>query len=127
MLSRDYIILFFCYSIYMRKKKKYFPAFLFSIVAFIIIAALIIFWSPNQSFTVLDFSISTKIIFFILIFINLSLFGSFVFSSYTRGFLLGFFLTSILLLKFFGFTNLFYPVLLILLFILVDRLISMRG
>jgi len=111
----------------MRKKKKYFPAFLFLIVSFIIFAILTIFWSPNQSFTILDFSISTKIIFFSLIFIAVSLLGSFVFSNYTRGFLLGVFTTLVLLLRFLGFSNVFYPILLALLLVLIDRLISRRA
>ena len=111
----------------MRKKRKMLPY----LVSFIALAAvlifLVIFWSPEQSFLILDISISTKWVFFLLVFASLSCLSTFIFSNVTRGLLVGVFVASVLLLRFFGFTNIFYPVLLILLFVLIDRLISMRG
>lgn len=111
----------------LRARKKYFPAAISSLVLFIGLGLFVIFWSPNQSFIVLNISISTKIIFFLLFFLALGLLGSFVFSNYTRGFFTGVIVIMILLLRFFGFMNIFYPILLIILGILIDRLLSKRA
>lgn len=109
-----------------RARKKYFPALISSIVLLVGLGLFVIFWSPNQSFIILNISISTKIVFFSLFFLALSLLGSFIFLNYTRGFFSGIILTLILLLRFFGFMNIFYPILLIILGILIDRLLSKR-
>lgn len=111
----------------MRKKRKMLPYLFASFVIFIVLSLLIIFWSPEQSFLILDISISVKWFFFLLVFASLSCLSTFIFSNIIRGLLVGFFVASVLLLRIFGFTNIFYPVLLIVLFILIDRIISMRG
>lgn len=111
----------------MRKKKKLLPLFFSSLGLCVLLSILVIFWSPEQSIGLLDFSVSIKLLFFALVFSAVSLLFSFLFSNIFRGFLAGTFVVLFLLLRLFGFTNLFYPILLIMLIILIDRLMAMRS
>lgn len=106
----------------MRNRRKYLPFLLSSPILFILIVILAVFWSPSQTLTLFNISISLVIIFFILLFSAFFLLGTYIFKNPLRGLFLGSYILSFLILRYFGFTNLFYPILLLLLTVLIDRL-----
>jgi len=111
----------------LKKRKKYIPFLIVSILFFAVLGWIIIFQSPNESLNLLGVSIPMEIIFFVLILISISLFFSFLFGNILRGVLVGIIAMLILLLRILGFTSILYPLLLLILGILIDRLIAKRA
>lgn len=93
--------------IIMRSRKKYFPLLFLGLLSLLGVVFYIFLIDPSVPYEAGNVTFSPVIFFFILLVICLSCFFSFFLKNLRRGILISIFLSSILLLKFFGYLNIF--------------------
>ena len=99
----------------MRKRKKYLWLLFVGILSLFSLGYLIFNFSPAFQFTILKFKFSVLIPGLILLFLSIFCLFGFILNA-RRGFLLGLFAISYLLLRLNGLTSLFFAILLLLFF-----------
>ncbi|MGE5042455.1 MAG: hypothetical protein ACM3IJ_06175 [Candidatus Levyibacteriota bacterium] len=104
----------------MRARRKLLPLLILGLLSFLGVGFYILVIDPTNFFTVGNFAFSPIIFFFTLLFIGLSSFCAFLLVNLRRGILLSFFLCAILLLRFFGYTNLFSVGILLVIVVLLE-------
>lgn len=100
----------------------YLSAFLFLITLFFVL-----FFDPKNNFSLFNISFSPILLFFVLFF-GVSFSISFtLLRNKRRGILSGLFFTGFLILRFFGFTNIFHTIILLIIIILIDLLLKNKS
>ncbi len=106
----------------MRRKKSRYWLLLLSILSLIGITYLIIFTSPEKGFDFLSFTFPNVIGLFVLVFIFIFSFVSFLFKKIKHGIFSSFLVVSILMLFLYKLAHIYFILLLIALFILLEFL-----
>jgi len=109
-----------CYSYYMSKQKKYLPFLAGALISFGVLFYLIYTVSPTFHLDFLTLSLPVTLFFFPLVALFIVCFFSFFLANIRRGILIAFFVTAVLLLRFFGFPNLYYIAILLAVTILLE-------
>jgi len=102
----------------MRRHKRPFWLFLIALLLFTTLGYIVFSFPPSSHIT--NYTLPTTPLFFLLLFLSCaSLFG-FLLNSIRRGGLIGAFIVLYFLLRLFGLKNVFFPVLLIALFVTLE-------
>lgn len=106
--------------------KKFLPYLYIGLVGLVVSAAYIFAINPEEDFMLSDFSLSPIPFLFFLLYLSVT--GIFIFflGNIRRGILGGSFLLGVLLLQFFDYRNILYPLLLLGIFILIEVLYFKR-
>ncbi len=91
----------------MRSRKKYFPLLFLGLLSLLGVVFYIFLIDPSIPYNAWNITFSPVIFFFTLLFICISCFSSFLLRNLRRGILVSVFLCSVLLLKLFGYLNIF--------------------
>ena len=100
----------------MRRNKRNFGLLIVSVLAFFAILYIVLNYSPALKLSILNFSFPILPLFFVLTFIFLYSLFTFILKSKRRGILIGLFVISYLVLRMNGLTNVFFVILLVVLF-----------
>jgi hypothetical protein len=106
----------------MRRRKKFLPHLLLSLVFIVATIFFVIYFSPQQTFSLFTFQIPVIIPFFIFLFFSISLLATFLLTNLRRGILISIFAVSFLLLQYFNYNSILYTTLLIAIVVLVEIL-----
>ncbi|RJQ27489.1 hypothetical protein C4577_01510 [Candidatus Parcubacteria bacterium] len=110
----------FCYTFKVRARRRFSLFLFFSFLSFIFLGGLIIFTDPSKNLQISNYFISPIIFFFLIIFIIFFSLFSFLFLNKRRGLAAGLFLVLLLIMRFFGFREIFQVVILFLIVVLFD-------
>lgn len=110
----------------MNIRKKLLLFLYVGILQLILLLYFIFLLDPQENFDIGNISFSPIIVFFILVFFTTSCIFTYVLVSKRRGFFAGVFLTLIFLLRFFGYREILYVLILFLIFILIETLYKKR-
>ncbi len=92
----------------------------------LVLASLLIFFPPTASFSIAFLRIPVLYLFFTLLFAFLFYLGTLILRSRIHGLFLGVFALSYLVLRLNGFTQLFFLILLLTLFVMLDLIFVAR-
>ncbi|OGH19049.1 MAG: hypothetical protein A3F31_01245 [Candidatus Levybacteria bacterium RIFCSPHIGHO2_12_FULL_38_12] len=104
----------------MRQRKKLFPFLVLSILSFLGILYVFFFLPPDFIFFTVNHELSTVWLFFLLLFIFFLSLTFYLLVSLKRATFVGLFVVVFLWLRLIHLTHFLYPILLLLLFILLD-------
>lgn len=110
----------------MRKRKKLYPYLIAGLVGLLLFALFVDVTDPSYSFRVSSITISTIVIFFALSLATLFALFSFVFLNRRRGILASLLINSVLLLRSFGYKNIFSDIVIVLIFVLIELSFTQR-
>ncbi len=105
-------------------RKKGTKLFIISIFSLASLLYLILSFSPSFKLSYLNFQIPIIFVFFVLLFIFIFSISGYIMRSKTQGILIGLFAVSYLLLRFIGLTQLFFLILLLIFFIVLEFLFA---
>ncbi len=111
----------------MTSRKKWLPFIYVGILELILLIYFILFLDPQENFDIGNISFSPIIVFFVLIFFTALSFFTYILLSKRRGVFAGFFFVLILGLRFLGYRELLYTIILFLIFVLIDTLIKRKS
>lgn len=97
-----------------------------ALIQYIILALFLYFVDPTNNLKFLNIPFSPLIIFFTLLSTTLFSFFYFIFQKTRRAFLASIFILSILILRFFGFRNIFQIIIVFLIIYLIELYISKK-
>lgn len=118
---------FLCYTKIMRRRRKFFPFLIFGILFFFSLVFLIFFYSPNSYLTIGTLTVSTTILFFLLLFLFCSLISFYIFLNIRRGIFIGMCVVGYFLLRMLDLSHPVYVLLLIILFVVLELLFRKRS
>lgn len=104
----------------MRKRKRYVPYILISLLSIVGFLLFVNTFSPTQNLDILFIKIPTIIPFFSLILLTFTGIFSFMFANSRRGLFVAFLIVSFLILQFLHINNIFYTMILISIFLLLE-------
>ena len=112
--------------IFMKRRRK--PIWLLAggLLSLAIFIYLIVFFSPNFQFSILNSQLVVLPFFFILAFSSLFFLFSFLLSNFRRGMFVGLFVSIYLLLRFLGLTHIFFLIMLLILFTTLEMFFSYK-
>ena len=119
---------FYCVKLcsIMRRRRRPILLLLFSFLLFACLAYLILNFDPAYKLTIYNLQLTILPIFLALVFLSTLSLSSYLLNNSRRGLFISLFITSYLLLRFFHLTHLFFLILLIALFFVLELLFSNR-
>src|SRR5579872_5616688 len=104
----------------MRRRKRNWLLLILFIIFFAGLIYLIVKLPPGQNLTIYKFPLSPIILFFFGTFLSFFTLISFIFKSFLQGFLVSLVLVIFFLFRFFQLTNIFFLVLLLIIFVVLE-------
>ncbi len=106
----------------MKKRKKLIPHLIIAVLALIGIALLVITFSPARQIDLSFTKLSPVIPFFLCVFLAIAGISGFILAHLRRGIFVALFIVGFLLLQMMRYNNIFYTVILIVIFVLLEFL-----
>jgi len=100
----------------MHRKKRSLPLFILSLIFVPLFIYLLLSFSPDSKILILNFAIPANYLFLTLLFLSIFSFAGYLFDNKGLGFLLGLFTIVYLVLRLIGLSDLFFFIILSLLF-----------
>lgn len=122
-----------CYYLFMRKSsysfrnRRNFLGFGVSLFLIGLLAYFILNFSPDKNFLILNMPLPTLPVFFSLFFVSIYEMLTFLLNNQRRGFLISFFATIYLILRFNHLTHPFFSILILALLVTFDLTFKRRG
>ncbi|MBI2031498.1 MAG: hypothetical protein HYT08_02675 [Candidatus Levybacteria bacterium] len=110
----------------MRRGKRPFWLLAISLLSLVFLIYLIVSLSPNYQFSTLNFQLPILPVFLLTVFLSLFFSFSYIFINFRRGFVVGLFTVTYLLLRLFDLTHIFFLIILTILFLTLELFFSYK-